>query len=93
MRIILSNEEFYVLSLIARKTKMDCWFNLCETDRGDYVQDLEECKILTLRQGVLMLNEGIVPELLDLTDREIEIYSNLLKELDINENPFKEAQL
>ena len=91
MRMILSDLEYNVLNRIASQTKMDCWFTLGLTQYGsDCVIDLEEDKVLTLRQGISMLNEGIVPELLTLTDREIEVYFNLLQELDIEENPFEE---
>jgi hypothetical protein len=91
MRMILSDVEYNLLNRIASQTKMDCWFSLGITKYGsDCVIDLEEDKVLTLRQGISMLNEGIVPELLTLTDREIEVYANLLQELDIDENPFEE---
>lgn len=90
MKIILSNDEYNVLNKIASQTKMDCWFYLSEYKECDCVIDLEESTVLTLRQGISMLNEGIVPELLTLTDREIEVYANLLQELDIDENPFEE---
>jgi len=91
MRMILSDAEYNVLNRIASQTKMDCWFSLGITKYGsDCVIDLEENTDLTLRHGISMLNEGIIPELLNLTDREIEVYTNLLQELDIDENPFEE---
>lgn len=91
MRIILSDAEYNVLNRITHQTKMDCWFHLDMTGNGsDCVVDLEEGVAYTLRHGISMLNEGIVPELLTLTDEEIEVYVNLLKELDIDENPFEE---
>jgi hypothetical protein len=91
MKVILSSEEYNVLNLIASKTKMDCWFCLSTDKYGyDIVFDIENCEILTMRRGVSMLNEGIVPELIDLTDDEIDIYVNLLKKLNIEDNPFEE---
>jgi hypothetical protein len=90
MKITLSNDEYNVLNRIASQTKMDCWFYLSEYKECDCVIDLEESTVLTLKQGISMLNEGIVPELLTLTDDEIEVYTNLLEQLDIDENPFEE---
>ena len=82
----LTNAEYNVLNSIASQTKMDCWFFL-ETDSAgnDYVLDIENSDILTLREGISALNEGIVPDLLDLSDEEIAVYNNLLKELGIEE--------
>ena len=90
MKSHLSNEEYNVLNKIASQTKMDCWFYLSSYKGGDCVVDLEESKVITLYQGISMLNEGIVPELLSLTDEEIGVYTNLLEQLDIAENPFEE---
>ena len=91
MRILLSGDEYNVLNLIASRTKMDCWFYIAVTPSGgDCVFDIENRQHMSLRRGILMLNEGIVPELLNLTDEEIMVYSNLLQELDIDKNPFEE---
>ena len=83
MKTILTNAEYNVLNKIASQTKMDCWFWLTEYKNSDCVIDLEEGMVLTLRHGVSMLNDGIVPELLNLTAEEIDTYTNLLKELEI----------
>lgn len=86
MKTILTDAEYNVLNLIARQTKMDCWFCLDTYTSGeDYVFDIENSDILTLREGVSQLNEGIVWELLDLSDEETAAYKNLLKELGIEE--------
>ena len=90
MKIILSDNEYNVLNDISRQTKMDCWFHICVEDGGDYVQDLEQGFLMDMREGVEVLNEGIIPELLNLTDEEIETYVNLLKQLHIPYNPFEE---
>lgn len=91
MRMLLSGDEYNLLNLIASRTKMNCWFYIAVNQNGgDFVFDIENRQHLTLRRGVLMLNEGIVPELLNLTDDEILVYSNLLRELDIDDNPFEE---
>lgn len=91
MKKILTNAEYNVLNDIASQTKMDCWFWLDTDENGcDCVIDLEKNITLTLQQGVEMLNEGIVPELLNLDDYGIEVYVNLLNELDIANNPFEE---
>lgn len=87
MKYTLTNDEYNVLNRIASETKMDCWFWLCtDGHEHDVVFDLEEYKMLDLRTGVMMLNEGIVWELLDLTAEEIAVYKNLLKELGIDDD-------
>ena len=41
----LSSEEYNLLTKIARKSKMDCWFLIKQTKKGeDYVYDLENSK-------------------------------------------------
>jgi hypothetical protein len=91
MKIILSDAEYNVLNKITSQTKMDCWFYISVTPNGgDCIVDIEEGTVLNIRHGISMLNEGIVPELLVLTDDEICVYTNLLQELDIEENPFAE---
>lgn len=90
MKLILTGDEYNVLNRIAAKTKMDCWFHLdVDASGSDCVRDLEYNSLLPLREGVATLNDGIVPELLNLTDGEIEVYANLLKELGIQYNPFE----
>ena len=94
MRDILTSDEYNVLNKIASQTKMDCWFWLGTNECGkDIVIDIEEHAVLTLRHGIMQLNEGVVPDLLDLTDEDIAVYVNLLKELEIEENPFAEREM
>ena len=82
----MTDAEYNVLNRIARQTKMDCWFSLYTDEYGnDYVYDIEYRVPLTLQNGISQLNEGIVPDLLDLTAEEIAVYNNLLKELGIEE--------
>lgn len=91
MKIILSDAEYNVLNRIASQTKMDCWFHIgTDENGGDCVFDLENQEWISLRNGVLMLNDGIVPELTKLTNEEILVYSDLLQALDIDVNPFEE---
>jgi hypothetical protein len=91
MTIKLSTDEYNVLNKIASQTKMDCWFYLAvDHNGGDCVHDLEVDAIITLRQGIEALNEGIVPELLDLTNDEITTYIDVIYELGIDFNPFEE---
>ena len=80
----LTQEQYTVLSKIARKTRMDCWFYIHQKQNGeDVIKDLENHKYLSLRSGISQLNEGIVPELLDLSENEWNVYNNILKELSI----------
>ena len=54
----MSAEEYAVINKIARKTKADCWFMVRQDKHGkDYVFDLEEVRVLSLRDGVEMLME------------------------------------
>ena len=80
----LTQEQYNVLNKIARKTGMDCWFCIHQKRSGeDVIKDLENNKYVSLRSGVSQLNEGIVPELLDLSKNEWNVYNNILKELSI----------
>ena len=56
----LNHDEYDLLTKIAEKSKMDCWFLIKQTKKGeDYVYDLEEGKRLSLRTGIRQLREGI----------------------------------
>lgn len=85
----LSKEEYDVLNKIAERTKADCWFLLLQDDCcEDYVYDLEECKNLSLADGVAMLMETIDCrenyENCRLDEIEEDILRALLKKLDID---------
>jgi hypothetical protein len=91
MTIKLSTDEYNVLNRIASQTKMDCWFYLAvDNNGGDCVHDLEEGRLISLRQGIEGLNDGIIPELLNLTDEEVKTYIDLLYAFGIDFNPFEE---
>lgn len=56
----LNSEEYDLLTKIAEKSKMDCWFLIKQTKKGeDYVYDLENSKKISLRTGIRLLMEGI----------------------------------
>lgn len=56
----LSSDEYNLLTKIAEKSKMDCWFLIKQTAKGeDYVYDIENRKIISLRTGIRQLMEGI----------------------------------
>ena len=56
----LSSEEYDLLNKIARKSKMDCWFSIRQTKKGDdYIYDLENGKRLSLATGIYQLMVGI----------------------------------
>ena len=91
IRVVLTDDEYNLLNKITRQTKTDCWFCLDTDKEGfDCVRDLERGHKVTLRFAVGVLNEAIIPDLLNVTEEEIEIYSNLLKKLKIADNPFGE---
>lgn len=56
----LNSEEYDLLTKIAEKSKMNCWFLIKQTKKGeDYVYDLENSKKISLRTGIRLLMEGI----------------------------------
>jgi hypothetical protein len=56
----LNSKEFELLTRIAEQSKMDCWFCIKQTKKGeDYVYDLENGKRMSLRTGIYQLMEGI----------------------------------
>ena len=80
----LTDNQYNVLNKIASQTKMDCWFYIHTKKNGaDVIKDLENNKFLPLRAGIAQLNDGIVPDLIDLTDEEWNTYFALLEELKI----------
>lgn len=59
----LTQEEYYLLSDIAKDTKMDCWFAIQQTGDGeDMVYDFENGKHLLLSDGVFQLLDGTTDE-------------------------------
>ena len=56
----LNHDEYELLIKIARKSKMDCWFQIKQSVKGDdYVFDLENRKRLSIKTAVRQLMEGI----------------------------------
>ena len=56
----LTEREYNLLDKIATKSKMDCWFCIKQTKKGeDYVYDLENGKHMSLRTAIYQLMEGI----------------------------------
>ena len=90
-QFILTDDEYNLLNSISRKTKTDCWFALHEDEKGgDCVYDLENEELIPLNLALEQLNEAIIPDLIDLTNEEIKIYTALLSKLNINYNPFEQ---
>lgn len=59
----LTQEEYYLLSDIAKDTKMDCWFAIQQNGDGeDLVYDFENGKHLLLSDGVFQLLDGTTDE-------------------------------
>lgn len=57
---VLSETEHQVLCKIARKTRMDCWFDIRQDFfKRDYIYDLEERKRLSLSNGIKQLVEDL----------------------------------
>ena len=91
IRIHLTDDEYNLLNKIARQTRIDeSWFCLDTDEEGfDCVKDLERGHKVTLRFAVSVLNEAIIPDLLNVTKEEMEIYGQLMKKLGLS-NPFEE---
>ena len=91
IRIQLTGEEYNLLNNLTRQTRTDCWFCLDVDKEGfDCVRDLERGHKVTLRFAVQQLNEALVPSLLKISAKEMDIYNALLYKLHINNNPFAE---
>ena len=77
--------EWNLLQRLSSKARMDWfWLDTDEDDR-DYIWDLEEHEELTLKEGILQLDEGLT----DLDDyglnaREKQIYKELIKKVKDN---------
>lgn len=55
----LTKHQYAMLNRIARRTKMDCWFDIRQRGDGtDYVYDMEDRKRLCLKTGIGLLMEG-----------------------------------
>lgn len=79
----LTNDEYELLTKIASKSKMDCWFLIKQTKKGDdYIFDLENSKRISLRTGISQLMEGI-EDMYDMyfEDNERDIMIGLLLKL------------
>lgn len=56
----LTNYQYVLLNRIARRTKMDCWFDIRQKGDGtDYVYDLEDRHRWCLKTGIGLLIEGL----------------------------------
>lgn len=65
----LTQEEYYLLSDIAKDTKMDCWFAIQQNGDGeDMVYDFENGRHLLLSDGVFQLLDGTTDEDLERLD-------------------------
>lgn len=88
----LTDEEYKVLSKVARKTGLACWFIIKQDCHGtDYIYDCEEGKRMCLKTGVSMLAESIdCQDNFDnclLADYEKFTLKNLFDKLKIELNP------
>lgn len=56
----LTQDQYEILNRIARRTKMDCWFDIRQKGDGtDYVYNLEEGNRWCLKTGIGLLVEGL----------------------------------
>lgn len=87
-RIHLTGEEYNLINKLTSQTKIDCWFWLDKDKQGyDCVKDLEKGYKITLRYAVTLLNEAIIPELINITTEEKLVYGQLMEKLQLP-NPF-----
>lgn len=86
---VLTPDEYDVLNIIADRTHMDCWFQVCQNEETgkDYIYDLENDRILPLREGVGFLMEGLYDPInvdcCNLTEHQKAVWHCLLKWLDL----------
>ena len=82
----LSNKEYNVLNKLAKRSGIDCWFELRSTNKYDYAFDREENKRIKLKDAICLLDSGLT-ELNDynLTREETECYKKILNKLKENE--------
>jgi hypothetical protein len=57
--MLLTCIQHDVLNKVAAKTKMDCWFSIKIVAGEDMVYDLEENKVMSLRDGIDLLLDGL----------------------------------
>ena len=89
IRIHLTDEEYNLINNITHQNKTDCWFYLDTDKEGfDCVRDLEKGYKVTLKFAIQLLNEAIIPELINITAEEMFIYDQLMKKLWLT-NPFE----
>ena len=83
---MLSAEEYNVLQLVTGRSKTDCWFWLVQKNGVDMVEDLEEGKIISLREGLIQLHEAISDVIDDygLSQSEKDVLFNLFDKFHIN---------
>lgn len=91
-RLVLTAGEVDVLVKIAEKSGMESWFSVTahtEKDgtKSDWVLDLENNRLVTLRYGVGMLHEGMTFYAdYDMSEKEINVFERLLAKLGIEED-------
>lgn len=92
IRLVLTTSEVDVLVKIAEKSGMESWLSVVshtEKDgtRSDWVFDLENNRLVTLRYGVGMLHEGMTFYAdYDMSEKEIKVFERLLAKLGIEED-------
>lgn len=97
--IKLTHDEYEVLNDLAERSGMDCWFSIADDGCGDdnetplkkplsydRVWDLEEGKMMTLKDGVRQLDEGLTWEDLNrLPKVQKRVYDKLLVKLGLSD--------
>ncbi len=71
-KLVLKSHQIPVLQKLAKKTKMDTWFNL---DDDGVLRDAENGnRVMSVRKGCKQLMQGVVPESLEFLDAS-ELYT------------------
>lgn len=81
--MFLTNEQHNALSHILRATKMDCWFQICQREKGgklyDYCYDVENDKELSLEDALCQAMDGFIDlDQLGISNKEIDILDSIL---------------
>ncbi len=63
MKYNLTTNEYNALQHITSINKMDCWFSIRQTTKGeDYIYDLEERKRISLKRALEEIHGGLIEE-------------------------------
>ena len=81
--IRLTTDEWNFLLELTTHNKMDSWCEFRELDDKDMVYDLDNDKLITLREALIDISEGVVYDDIIMLNGE-EIWKGLCEKFEIN---------